>query len=242
MKLINNHTCKSKDMICEMFDNIADKYDFINNLLTLGIDAKWRESAITKVGNIKNFEIIDIATGTADIAIKLCLHGANRVTAVDISDKMLLHAQLKINKYKLNDKISLVKADCENMPFENNKFDLAIISFGIRNFENPLKALKEVYRILKPASKIIILEFSYPDNIIGKFINKYYVKNALNIVGEFVAHNKVAYNYLYNSINEFPKGDAFLDLMRLANFCDLSIDTNTAGIVSIYSGVKRLNS
>jgi demethylmenaquinone methyltransferase/2-methoxy-6-polyprenyl-1,4-benzoquinol methylase len=224
--------------ICNMFNNVAKNYDFINHLSTCGIDKKWRKLTVKASGILENKKIIDIATGTADIAIQLARKNPEKVTAVDISEQMLFYAKKKIEKHHLNQKIELIQSDSENLPFHNNTFDVATMGFGIRNCINPVKVLNEINRILKPQGKLIILEFSKPTNKALNLFIKFYLQNFVSFFGKVLSNNKSAYIYLSESINRFPAGNEFLQLMKKANFDDLSVKKITSGIVSIYSGKK----
>lgn len=252
MKIVENFTSEKsknvdesyrnnyeKDDICNMFNNIAPDYDLINHLTSLGIDNKWRNITVSEAGNIKNKKIIDLATGTGDIAIRLSRNATETITAVDISENMLFYALQKVKELNICNKIDFIKADLENLPFADNTYDIATMGFGIRNCINPVKALSEVYRILKPQGKIVILEFSEPAKMPGHFLIRFYLKNFVPLLGRAISHNKFAYNYLPESINKFPAGKDFLQLMNKANFSDLSIKVMTLGLVSLYSGYKN---
>ena len=230
---------KKKTDISNMFDNIAADYDLINHLTTLGIDKKWRVVAVNETGNIKNKKVIDLATGTGDIAIRLSKKNPEKITAIDISEKMLHYAKQKVKELNLNNKIEFIQADSENLPFSDNSFDIATMGFGIRNCIYPEKALSEIYRVLKPKGKLVILEFSEPTRTPGHFLIRFYLKNLVPILGRTISHNKFAYNYLPKSINSFPAGKEFLNLMANAKFHNLSYKVMTLGLVSIYSGYKQ---
>ena len=233
-----NHINFSKSDISNMFDNIAVKYDLINHVSTFGIDKKWRSKAIREAGDLRNKHIIDLATGTGDIAIRLCREMPAKITAVDISENMLFYAAKKVKELNLESKIELIKADSESLPFDDNTFDVATMGFGIRNCVNPIKALTEINRVLKPGAKVVILEFSEPDATFSHFLIRFYLKKILPLLGRSISHNKTAYNYLHKSINNFPAGVDFLNLMAKAEFVNLSYKVMTFDLVSIYTGFK----
>jgi len=228
-----------KEVVRNMFNNIAEHYDLLNHILSLGIDKRWRKQAVKMLGDIKDKHIVDIATGTGDIAISLCRFKPRKITAIDISEEMMLHAGIKIKEKHLTDVIDLVKGDSENLIFDENTFDGAIMGFGVRNFSQPLKGLKEIYRVLKPEAKIVILEFSLPRKMPGKLLSRFYIRNIVPVFGKKISNNNYAYTYLHDSINGFPAGKEFLALMKEAGFSDMSKQTLTLGLVSIYKAYKK---
>lgn len=228
-----------KEQVEEMFDNIAGQYDLLNRVLSMGIDRGWRREMVRIVNTFQNPRVVDLATGTADVAIDIAqkVRGAE-VTGVDISAKMLEQGRKKVAKKQLSSKINLIKADCEDLPFQEQTFDLATIAFGIRNFQNPGLGLKEIERVLKPGGKLIILEFSKPRQIPFKQLYNTYFKYVLPAIGRLSSKDKNAYSYLYDSVQAFPDYEAFLDLMKSAGFTNCEYKSLTFGICCIYVGEK----
>ena len=220
-----------------MFDNIAGQYDLLNRVLSLGIDKGWRRQMVNIVNTFHRPKVIDLATGTADVAIDIVkgVRGAH-VTGVDLSAKMLEYGREKVEKKSMTDQIRLVKGDCEDLPFQSNSFDIATIAFGIRNFQNPDKGLTEIHRVLKPGGKLIILEFSKPRQIPFKQIYNIYFKYVLPQIGRLSSKDANAYSYLYDSVQAFPDYKAFLDLMKEAGFLNCEYKSLTFGICCIYLG------
>jgi len=227
-----------KQQVADMFDSISAKYDFLNHFLSLGTDILWRRKAITllKVDNPKY--ILDIATGTADFAIEALALNPEKIIGVDISEGMLRKGNEKLKKKKLGDRIELRKGDSEKLLFDDNKFDAVIVAFGVRNFEDLIKGLHEMKRVLKPAGKAVILEFSHPDKFPFKQLYNFYFRSILPKIGRIISGNKIAYNYLPESVREFPDGKNFLKTLAGAGFKDCKCIPLTFGISSIYIGEK----
>lgn len=221
-----------------MFDNIAGTYDFINHLLSLGIDILWRKKAVRFLKQRSPKNILDVATGTGDFAIEAVKLNPEKIIGIDISPKMLKKAKEKIKKLHLEDEIKFQLADSESLPFKDASFDAIIVGFGVRNFENLEKGLSEMYRVLDINGILIILEFSKPKNFPIKNIFNFYFKNILPIVGKIISKDKAAYTYLPQSVQTFPDGKDFLDIMKKAGFNNLQETPLTFGIVSIYIGRK----
>lgn len=233
------NTDKSKkDEVAEMFDNISGNYDFLNHFLSFGIDYSWRKKTVKLVKDSGAKLVLDVATGTGDMAIKMVEKGIEKVEGVDISAGMLEVGKEKIKKLGLQDKITLQVADGENVPFPDNTFDAITISFGIRNFENVEKALVDLIRVLKPGGKLFILEFSKPRAFPIKQGYNFYSKYILPIWGKLFSKDAHAYTYLPESVKAFPDGQDFLNLMNNAGFTETNQRELTFGISSIYSGKK----
>ncbi len=235
-----------KEEVKNMFDSIAKHYDFLNHFLSLGIDRQWRKRVIIILKNYKlktpNFElqnILDLATGTGDLAIEALVLKPGKITGIDISEEMLKIGQHKIKSKGLDEKITLVKGDGEHLPFSDKSFNAATIGFGIRNYENPLTGLKEIYRVLDNKGVLIVLEFSKPSAFPVKQIYNFYFYSLLPIIGKFVSKSKAAYKYLPESVSAFPDGDGFLKLMIQAGFVNAKSIKLTLGIASIYVGEKK---
>ena len=238
-------TQPKKEDIQEMFNNISGHYDFLNHLLSLGIDKNWRRKVIEiinihnrKTNNEQLITILDIATGTADLAIAASSLKTNNIIGIDISNELLKIGQYKIAKRGLNSRIQLIEADGENIPFPDNHFDAETIAFGIRNFENPLKGLKEMYRVLNPKGILAVLEFSKPTIFPVNFIYWFYFRCILPVIGRLISKSKNAYSYLPDSVYAFPHGKDFLSLMSEAGFSNTRQIKLSFGIASIYIGMK----
>lgn len=238
VKPYNNEGGK-KDQIEKMFDNVAPTYDLLNRVLSLGIDESWRKKAIAKFDPAKTKNILDVATGTADIAIRMANQlNPDKIIGLDLSSKMLEYGQKKVNKKNLGDKIELVQGDSENLPFEDNTFDGVIVSFGVRNFENLEQGLSEIYRVLKKDGQIVVLEFSRPSMTPFKQLYNSYFKYILPNIGKLTSQDPKAYKYLYESVQAFPDGDAFLNMYKKLGFTETHSQPLTLGICTIYSAKK----
>lgn len=231
-----------KQKIVQMFDNIAGSYDFLNHFLSMGVDIYWRRKAVKILGKTfvswKDRKILDVATGTGDFAIEALKLNPEKIIGIDISEKMLARAKEKIKKLPVKNKIKFLLADCENLPFENNYFDAVTVGFGVRNFENFEKGLFEMYRVLKKSGIVIILEFSRPKTFPIKNIFNFYFKNILPNIGKIISKDKEAYIYLPQSVQKFPDGEEFLNIMKNSGFSHLQQIPLTFGIASIYIGRK----
>lgn len=221
-----------------MFDNIAPKYDFLNQLLSLGIHKGWRKKAIRLLKANKPKIILDIATGTGDFAIEAMVLQPSKVIGVDISKGMLQLGEEKVNKMGLQDKIQLQLGDSENLPFEDNSFDAITVGFGVRNFENLEKGLAEIYRVLNKGGIISILEFSKPQNFPIKQVYNIYFKYITPFIGKVFSKDNAAYTYLPESVNAFPSGDDFLRKLEKTGFTDCKAHSLTFGIAAIYVARK----
>lgn len=228
----------SKQKIAEMFDSIAGTYDFLNHFLSMGIDIYWRKKAIGFLKPVNPKKILDVATGTADFAIETVKLNPEKIIGVDISEKMLEIGKRKVKKLNLEKKIELLFADCEKLPFKDNSFNAITVGFGIRNFENLEKGLSEMYRVLDKKGTIVILEFSKPQNFLLKNIFSFYFNNILPHAGRFISKDKAAYTYLPQSVQSFPNGNDFLNIMKKIGFHNLRQIVLSFGIVSIYIGKK----
>lgn len=228
-----------KKQVEDMFDNIASKYDFLNHFLSLGIDITWRKKAIDKLKADNPKKILDVATGTADVAIEMTKRlNPESIVGLDLSKEMLAVGQKKIEKRKIDDIIELVHGDSENLPFEDNTFDAITVAFGVRNFENLEKGLKEMNRVLKPDGQVVILEFSKPTSFPFKQGYNFYFKNILPNIGKLTSKDPKAYNYLYESVQAFPDGEKFLEVMSKTGYKHNQAQSLTLGICAIYTGRK----
>ena len=228
-----------KHQVEKMFDNIAGKYDFLNHLLSMGIDKIWRKNLIRMMSEDNPEKILDVATGTGDLAIQASKSIKNiMITGLDISQGMLDVGIEKIKKGNLDSRIEMIHGDSENMPFENDSFDAIMVAFGVRNFENLLKGLNEMNRVLKPGGKLFVLEFSKPKNIIFKSLFNFYFKYLLPLIGKLTSKDPKAYKYLFESVQAFPDYEDFLNIMDKANFKSNKYSIQSFGICSIYFGEK----
>ena len=228
-----------KEQVASMFDSIASRYDFLNRFLSLGIDHCWRKKAISYLNNKKINHLLDIATGTADMALMAYRQiQPTKITGIDISEGMMQYGRIKIEQKGLTDKIQLSLGDSTAIPFEAAQFDGAMVAFGVRNFANLEKGLQEIYRVLLPGSKLVILEFSQPTSFWFKPIYTFYMKWVTPTVGRLFSGNKAAYTYLNESVIAFPEGVAFLTILEQAGFKNVSQQKLSLGICSIYCGSK----
>ena len=221
-----------------MFDNISPKYDFLNRVLSMGIDILWRKRAIKLLKPYNPKKILDIATGTGDFAVEAMSLNPTEVVGIDISDGMLAVGIEKIKKKNLDKIITLENGDSENLRFDNDYFDVATCGFGVRNFQNLEKGLTDINRVLKPGGATAILEFSKPEKFPIKQLYNFYFKNILPFLGRMVSKDSSAYTYLPESVNEFPYGNKFVEIMKTCNFKTVTAQKVTFGIATIYIGVK----
>ena len=227
-----------KEQIAAMFNSISGKYDFLNHFLSLGIDILWRKRAVRLLTKYQPQLILDIATGTGDFAIEALSLKPKKIIGVDISEGMLSVGREKLIKKNLTDKIELISGDSEVLPFEDNFFDAVIVSFGVRNFENLEKGLSDMLRVLKPGGKVVILEFSKPKSFPFKQLYKFYFQWILPKIGKLISKNHAAYTYLPDSVQAFPDGDDFLNILDKIGFQKNQCTPLTLGISSIYFGSK----
>ena len=227
-----------KEQVAEMFNNISHRYDFLNHFLSLGIDILWRKKAIRMLKADQPKQILDIATGTGDFAIEALALKPDRIVGVDISPGMLEQGKKKMKKRGLDHLIDMQMGDSEKLLFENNTFDAVIVSFGVRNFENLEKGLSDMYRVLKPGGKAVVVEFSRPRHFPMKQLYNFYFKSILPIIGKLISKDQSAYTYLPESVAVFPDGDDFLTVLHKAGFKNTVCKPLTFGISSIYTGQK----
>ncbi len=239
MKVVpyNEETSK-KEQVAKMFNNISHRYDFLNHFLSLGIDKLWRKKAISLLRPQNPKLILDVATGTGDFAIQALVLNPEKVIGIDISSGMLDVGRVKIRERKLDSKIELLEGDSENIPFEENKFDAITVAFGVRNFENLELGLREIKRVLKPGGMLVVLEFSKPRSFPFKQLYNFYFKSFLPGVGRMVSADKGAYTYLPASVEAFPDGNDFIQILQRVGFNKTQCRTLTFGISSIYTGTK----
>lgn len=223
-----------------MFDSIAWRYDFLNHFLSFNFDRFWRRRAIKIISeSYKSPVILDVATGTADLAIAAMKLDPSKITGIDISNRMLEIGKEKIRKRGLSGKIELMPGDSEKIPFCNDIFDVAMVAFGVRNFSDPLKGLMEMNRVIRNRGMIMVLEFSKPSDFPFKPIYNLYFRNILPFFGRLFSNDKAAYRYLPESVMKFPDNEEFLKLLVQAGFSDLHQIKLTGGVASIYTGIKQ---
>lgn len=228
-----------KEQVADMFDNIAYRYDFLNRFLSAGIDIWWRKKAIGQLKKLNPKIILDVATGTADVAIMTTslLH-PDKITGIDISDGMLQIGRAKIKKQGLENTIELVNGDSETIKFADNTFDAVTVAFGVRNFEHLEKGLSEIKRVLKPGGKLVVLEFSQPKTAGVTQLYNVYMKLVAPNVGKLFSKNRNAYKYLDESIKKFPEGKDFTLILDNLGYTNTYCKPLSLGICSIYCGEK----
>jgi demethylmenaquinone methyltransferase / 2-methoxy-6-polyprenyl-1,4-benzoquinol methylase len=228
-----------KEQVTTMFDNIASKYDLLNGVLTLGIDKSWRKKAVAELNAKEHQRILDVATGTADIAIEINKQiNPKEIIGLDISPEMINYGDKKVEKREMTSVISLEVGDSENMRFPDAYFDATTVSFGARNFGNLEKGLSEMHRVTRPGGKIVILEFSKPRMFPFKQGYNFYFKYILPNIGKMTSKDPKAYKYLYESVQAFPDYDNFADILRKIGFRSVVWTPLTLGICTIYTGIK----
>ena len=230
---------KQRAAVAQMFDNIAWRYDFLNHFFSLHIDKLWRRKAVNELRGQPLDKVLDVATGTADLALTLQkrLH-PQHITGIDISEGMLAIGRQKIEKKRLEQQITLQYGDSEVIPFDDHTFDAVTVAFGVRNFERLEKGLGEMFRVLKPGGKVVILEFSIPENRIFRSVFHFYFFRILPFVGRLASKDIHAYHYLPESVQSFPHGEEFKNRMENFGFSEVKVRTLTFGIASIYTGKK----
>ena len=227
-----------KEQVAQMFDNISENYDGLNRVISFGIDVKWRKKVVAIVSENNPKQILDIATGTGDLAIMMASLNPDRIVGLDISAGMLEVGKQKIAKANLSDKIEMIVGDSENMPFEDNTFDAITVSFGVRNFANLDTGLQEINRVLKPKGKLVILETSVPTKFPYKQGYRFHTSVILPVVGKLFSKDKVAYSYLSESANSFPFGEKFNNILLKNGFTTATDKPVTFGVASIYTATK----
>lgn len=234
-----NSELSKKEQVADMFNDIAFRYDFLNRFLSAGIDVRWRKKALRQLQAGHPKIILDVATGTADVAIMASgMLKPEKITGIDISDGMLDIGRKKIKKLGLQDTIELLNGDCETINFENDSFDAVTVAFGVRNFENLEKGLAEIKRVLKPGGKLVVLEFSKPKAAVVKQLYNLYMKSITPRVGKIFSKNRSAYQYLDESISKFPEGKNFIAILDNLGYRNTYSKSLSLGICSIYCGEK----
>jgi demethylmenaquinone methyltransferase/2-methoxy-6-polyprenyl-1,4-benzoquinol methylase len=229
---------KSKaDEVELMFNNIAPKYDLLNNLLSVGIDKIWRKK-VTQILTKDTKNVLDVATGTGELAIEIAKNKNIHITGIDISQGMLDVGIVKLKNQNLSNQINLIKADSEKLPFDDNSFDATTVAFGVRNFEHLEQGLLEMKRVIKAGGKIIVLEFSKPKKFPVKQLFNFYFKTIMPSLGKTISKDSRAYSYLPESVQLFPEGEEFINVLKTCGFKDCKSKKLSFGIASIYTATK----
>lgn len=228
-----------KEQVATMFDKIAFRYDFLNRFLSAGIDVSWRKKAIKQLTELRPKNVLDVATGTGDVAILTHkILRPSKITGIDISNGMLEIGREKLAKLGLQKTIELVNGDSETIAFPDNSFDAITVAFGVRNFQNLEKGLAEMLRVLKPGGRLVILEFSRPKQFLFKGVYNLYMNNIAPGFGKLFAKNEDAYQYLNDSVQSFPEGHHFANILSRTGYKAISHKPLTLGICTIYCGDK----
>ncbi|SDQ05656.1 demethylmenaquinone methyltransferase / 2-methoxy-6-polyprenyl-1,4-benzoquinol methylase [Chryseobacterium soldanellicola] len=232
-----NSEATKKSQVEDMFDNIAPKYDLLNHVLSMKIDVLWRNTLVNMMKSDSPQEVLDVATGTGDLAITIEKGTRAKVIGLDLSQQMLNVGVIKIKKLNLDGKISMQKGDAENLPFEDNRFDAVSVAFGVRNFENLTKGLAELRRVVKDNKSVYILEFSKVEGFLAPFY-MFYFKNILPAIGRLVSKDNRAYTYLPDSVNAFPFGEKMRQILLDTGFKKVEYKKLSLGIATIYKATK----
>ncbi|PCH53624.1 MAG: bifunctional demethylmenaquinone methyltransferase/2-methoxy-6-polyprenyl-1,4-benzoquinol methylase UbiE [Flavobacteriaceae bacterium] len=238
IKPYKNSDLGKKEQVAKMFDTISKEYDNLNRVISFGIDVKWRNKVVKIIGASNPNSILDIATGTGDLAINLAKTKASKIIGLDISEGMLNVGRKKIEKLHLNKRIDMVFGDSEKIPFSDNSFDAVTVAFGVRNFENLEKGLSEIYRVLKTGGTFAVLETSIPTKTPYKQGYTFYSNNILPLIGKLFSKDKSAYKYLSDSAAAFPYGKAFNNILQKIGFIAIENKPQTFGVASIYIAKK----
>jgi demethylmenaquinone methyltransferase/2-methoxy-6-polyprenyl-1,4-benzoquinol methylase len=233
-----NSEKSKKEEVEQMFDNISSKYDFLNHFLSLGIDKIWRRKAVKELRLTQPKKILDIATGTGDFAIANLKLNPEEIVGIDISNGMLDVGRQKMIKRNVDHIVTMKQADSEALPFDEGYFDGLTVGFGVRNFENLEKGLSEMLRVLRPGGKAVILEFSKPKVFPIKQAFGFYSKYVIPVLGKNISKDKKAYAYLPESVEAFPEGKDFMDILTKLNYKNVTATTVSGGIATIYTGIK----
>lgn len=232
-----NTDASKKSQVEDMFDNIAPKYDLLNHVLSMKIDVLWRETLVKWMNKDQPQLVLDVATGTGDLAIAVHKGTKANIVGLDLSQQMLNVGIEKVKKQNLQNSISMMKGDAENLPFEDNKFDAVSVAFGVRNFENLTKGLAELRRVVKEGKSVYILEFSKVEGFLAPFY-MFYFKNILPMIGRLVSKDHRAYTYLPDSVNAFPYGEKMKQILLDTGFKSVEYKKLSLGIATIYKASK----
>lgn len=238
VKPYNTADKSKKEEVAEMFDNISAKYDFLNHFLSLGIDKLWRKKAVKMLKPLQPQRIIDLATGTGDFAIAALKLNPAEVVGVDISNGMLEKGRIKMKNRNVDHIVKMINGDSENLPFEDNYFDALTVGFGVRNYENLEKGLAEMLRVIRPGGMAVILEFSKPKKFPIKQLFNFYSKRIIPFLGKTISKDNSAYAYLPESVEAFPEGKDFTDILEKLGYKEVKAKPVSGGIATIYTGTK----
>jgi demethylmenaquinone methyltransferase / 2-methoxy-6-polyprenyl-1,4-benzoquinol methylase len=228
-----------KRQVATMFDQISGRYDFLNRFLSAGIDQWWRKRAISELRDLRPQTVLDVATGTGDLAILTYrMIKPRKIVGIDISEGMLEIGRQKIEKLALNQHVELLAGDSEAINFPGDSFDAVTVAFGVRNFENLHKGLSELFRVLRPGGKAVILEFSQPKLGIFNGLYEFYTARIAPVFGKWFCKNQQAYQYLHSSVKAFPEGETFLHILKEVGFQETTFKRLSLGICTIYCGKK----
>ena len=235
----NDTTRTKKEQVEEMFDNIAHRYDFLNHLLSLGIDITWRRKAVKFIGTIQPKKILDLASGTGDFAFEALRLNPEKVIGFDLSEGMMNYGRAKAVKLNVANVVEFVKGDSEKMPFADNSFDAVTVGFGVRNFEHLETGLREMLRVTRPGGKVAILEASQPQNTIIRALYGLYFGNVVPMIGRLFSKDARAYSYLPESVKAFPEGFEFVKILENIGFVNIKWQPLTFGACAFYSMEKQ---
>lgn len=227
-----------KDQVASMFDTIANRYDLLNSILSLGIHKGWRKKCVTLLRSKNPKSILDVATGTADFAIECAKLNPEKITGIDISEGMMQIGRVKLKKLGLDQLISLEQGNAETVTLPDNSFDAIVVGFGVRNFQDLEKGLANLYRILKPGGQLVILEFSYPRNFLIKTGYNFYFSYITPLIGKIFSKDTRAYSYLTESVKAFPNNEKFTAILDRLNYKKTHFKTLSLGVAAIYYGEK----
>ncbi|MBL7718344.1 MAG: bifunctional demethylmenaquinone methyltransferase/2-methoxy-6-polyprenyl-1,4-benzoquinol methylase UbiE [Flavipsychrobacter sp.] len=227
-----------KEQVAEMFNDIAGKYDFLNHFLSLGIDKGWRKKAIKEIQKVQPRQILDVATGTGDLAIAAMAANPEKITGIDIADQMLEVGRKKIAEKNLAGTITLQNGDSAALPFANDSFDAVMCAYGVRNFEHLEAGLKEMCRVMRPGGKLAVLEFSHPTRFPVKQLFRFYSRYILPALGKIVSRHSRAYTYLPESVEAFPEGERLVKILTQCGFKSAKARPLTFGITTLYTATK----
>lgn len=227
-----------KQQVSKMFDKISGGYDHLNRVISLGMDQGWRRKVIKSIVASNPENVLDIATGTGDLALSLAEKGLSNITGLDLSEGMLEVARKKVKEKELGGKVEMLQGDSENLPFEESSYDAVCVAFGVRNFENLEKGLAEIYRVLRPGGLFIVLETAVPKKFPFKQGYRFYTKYILPGIGRIFSKDREAYGYLSQSASKFPCGKDFNVILEKVGFTKVQDYPQTMGVASIYKGSK----
>ncbi|HMC96718.1 MAG TPA: bifunctional demethylmenaquinone methyltransferase/2-methoxy-6-polyprenyl-1,4-benzoquinol methylase UbiE [Flavobacteriales bacterium] len=222
-----------REQVEQMFDAISPKYDLLNRLFSMGVDQGWRRKVIRLVAREPVENLLDVATGTADLAI-LAAKKVKHVVGVDISEGMLAHGRTKVKARKLEDRITLQRADSAALPFADGTFDAITVAFGVRNYEDLERGIRDMARVLKPNGRLFVLEFSKPRNNLLGGLFRFYFHRVMPFVGRLVSRDSAAYTYLPKSVDAFPDGEAFVRILEKCGLREAKAEALTGGIATLY--------